>query len=176
MAGKPVRSPSEVQPNLNSGYSRIPTSTLSCNMASNSGVDDATQPTEILDNPGNIEPLLAVDEPEVHRGKGRPVGSKNKRQRTVENSSQRNPSDFEHIESSINASRGGRGRERGRGQSRESRDGITSTQASTAPPTSTAPTAMMTAPFTQQDHWRGRGGGTGMSGIPAYMLSTLTFN
>ena len=137
---------------------------------------DATQPTEILDNPGNIEPLLAVDKPEVHRDKGRPVSSKNKRQLTVENSSQRDPSGFEHVESSINASRGGRERERGRGRGRESRGGTTFRQASTTPPTFTAPAAMMTAPFTQQDHWRGRGGGTDMSGIPAHMLSTLTFN
>ena len=80
------------------------------------------------------------------------MSSKNKRQRIVENSSQRDLSDFEHVENFISASRSGREHERGRERNRESKDKITFTQALTASSTFTAPAAMMTAPFTQQGH------------------------
>ena len=67
----------------------------------------------------DVEPLLAVDEPAIHREKDRPRVSTNRRQRTFDNSSQREPSDFERVNAAIARARGrGRGRGGDEGTSR----------------------------------------------------------
>ena len=90
---------------------------------------------EDLENPENTE-LLSINEPRVMKEKGRPKGSTNKKglmtraEKKAANSTRRDPSQFEHVEASIQAARGGgRGRGRGRGgttPARGGREGTTS--------------------------------------------------
>ena len=95
---------------------------------------------EDLKNPENVE-LLHINEPRVMKEKGRPKGSKNKKglmtraQKKAANSTRRDPSAFEHVEASIQATRGG-GRDRGRGRggttsARGGRGGTTSARGGT---------------------------------------------
>lgn len=63
-------------------------------------IDPALAP----ENPGNpSNPLLHVQEPEVVRTRGRPAGAKNRRQRAFDDSTYREPSQFERAEAAIAA-------------------------------------------------------------------------
>ena len=58
--------------------------------------------TETEDNEHALNALLSVDESAVHREKDRPMSSRNKRQKTFDNSTRRELSDFEHVKAEIN--------------------------------------------------------------------------
>lgn len=49
----------------------------------------------------DFEETLNVEEPAVVRGKGRPKGSRNKKQKTFDNSTRREPSSFELAQASL---------------------------------------------------------------------------
>ena len=115
-----------------------------------------------------INSLLAVDEPVVYKGKGRLMGSRNKRQRVFDNSTRRESSGFEHAEAAIIRARGG-GRRRGRGRGDRHRD-----QAST---TSSTESSSSTAPLTlPSEHNRdGQRDRNDVPGVPSSFTSTFTF-
>ena len=109
-----------------------------------------------------------MDEPAVHKGKDRPMGSRNKRQRAFDNSTRREPSGFEHAEAAIIRARG-EGGGGGRGRGGRDRD-QTSTTPSTEPSSSTAP------PTLPSGHNRGgQRGRSDVPGVPSSFTSTFTF-